>query len=254
MTPPSSSSEIYRATLADRLALRFGLEAPSGVWKSVNPLSGQASVQTSGDFAVCAKWGARNDDLMQDNSQIDECIPLEERNKKTLVIMTSGGNDIAAITKDGGDGRPLVDLETDMANALTAFDEAVHYMKDTTVFPGGIDVVFTNNFEFTDGSGDVGSCPAAGAGGFDQPWEDPTALVTLIVHMMEQYLSIARDTNSDMLFVLESFCGHGFHHDDPTNGCYRGPDTERWFDLTCIHPNPTGHAELSDMFMAVVEE
>jgi hypothetical protein len=25
-------------------------------------------------------------------------------------------------------------------------------------------------------------------------------------------------------------------------------------DLTCIHPNPTGHGELADMFMATILE
>jgi hypothetical protein len=36
--------------------------------------------------------------------------------------------------------------------------------------------------------------------------------------------------------------------------CYRGPGAEVWFDLTCIHPNPTGHDKITDMFMAVVSE
>jgi len=27
-----------------------------------------------------------------------------------------------------------------------------------------------------------------------------------------------------------------------------------WFDLTCIHPNPTGHEVIADMFMDVVLE
>jgi hypothetical protein len=72
--------------------------------------------------------------------------------------------------------------------------------------------------------------------------------------MMEQYMAVAVETNSDLVFVLESFCGHGFRHDDPQNGCYRGPDAERWFDATCIHPNPTGHGVLADMFLEIVEE
>lgn len=67
-------------------------------------------------------------------------------------------------------------------------------------------------------------------------------------------MSIAVDTDSDMLFLLEAFCGHGFHHDDPESPCYRGPDTEIWFDGTCTHPNPTGHAVIADMFLDVVRE
>ncbi|MCC7108961.1 MAG: hypothetical protein IT382_06720, partial [Deltaproteobacteria bacterium] len=132
--------------------------------------------------------------------------------------------------------------------------DAIVFLKDPAVFPGGVDVIFTNNFEFTDATGDVASCAAAAAAGFDRSWEDPRALADLVVWMMEQYMAIAVETESDLVFVLESFCGHGFHHDDPENGCYRGPDAERWFDLTCIHPNPTGHAVLADMFMAIVDE
>jgi hypothetical protein len=41
---------------------------------------------------------------------------------------------------------------------------------------------------------------------------------------------------------------------DANGPCYRGPNTPRWFDLTCIHPNPTGHDHVKDMFMAVVNE
>jgi len=67
-------------------------------------------------------------------------------------------------------------------------------------------------------------------------------------------MSIAVDTRTDMIFMLESFCGHGHAHDDPSAPCYRGPGTEIWFDLSCIHPNPTGHGVIADMVMSVVTE
>ena len=67
-------------------------------------------------------------------------------------------------------------------------------------------------------------------------------------------MSIAVDTGTDMLILLETFCGHGFNYDDPDGRCYRGPDAELWFDLTCIHPNPIGHAVIADMFFNVVQE
>jgi hypothetical protein len=57
-----------------------------------------------------------------------------------------------------------------------------------------------------------------------------------------------------MIFLLEDFCGHGFERDNPAAPCYRGPNTPAYFDLTCIHPNPTGHEHIRDMFMAVVNE
>lgn len=253
-TPPTDSSESYRSLLSDRLAARFGLEAPGALWRSYNPAAGTSLLQHSGDFWSCAKWGARTDDLLEDHSQILECFPESERAKKTLVVMTMGGNDIAAFTKDGANGKPVAEVTADVAAIVQKLRDAIHYLKDPAIFPGGVQVVFTNNFEFTDATGDVGSCPAAAAAGFDRSWEDPRALADLVVWMMEQYMAIAVETHSDLVFVLESFCGHGFRNDDPANGCYRGPDTERWFDLTCIHPNPTGHAVLADMFMSIVDE
>jgi hypothetical protein len=76
----------------------------------------------------------------------------------------------------------------------------------------------------------------------------------MLVWANEQYLRIAVESGTDMIFMAEAFCGHGFNHDDPTSPCYRGPETDRWFDLTCIHPNPTGHTELANMFLSVVDE
>ena len=79
-------------------------------------------------------------------------------------------------------------------------------------------------------------------------------MAEMVVWANEQYMAIATETGADMIFLLESFCGHGFNADDPTAPCYRGPGAETWFDLTCIHPNPTGHQQITDMFMAVVNE
>ena len=76
----------------------------------------------------------------------------------------------------------------------------------------------------------------------------------MIVRINEQYMATATEFGADMLFLLEEFCGHGFENDNPAAPCYRGPNTPRWFDLTCIHPNPAGHDHIRDMFMAVVNE
>ena len=67
-------------------------------------------------------------------------------------------------------------------------------------------------------------------------------------------MRVAVETGSDLVFFLENFCGHGYHNTDADAACYRGPDTERWFDLTCTHPNPTGHRELAQMFFNIVLE
>lgn len=168
--------------------------------------------------------------------------------------MTLGGNDIAAFTKDGLNGKPLADIRRDVEAVAARLEAAVRFLKDNDEFPAGNDVVFANPPEFTDGTGDVASCPTASVAGFAESWQDPSEQARLVVYLLEEYMRIAVETGSDLVLFLESFCGHGFHHDDVDAACYRGPDTERWFDLTCIHPNPAGHGELARMFLDVISE
>ena len=76
----------------------------------------------------------------------------------------------------------------------------------------------------------------------------------MAIRFNEELVKLAVETQTDIIFLLERFCGHGYHHDDPKNECYKGPKARRWFDLTCIHPNPTGHEAIAEMVMAVVRE
>ena len=253
-TPPTVASETYRSRLAALLAAHFHIEAPSAIWERFNLTEGTALMQQSGAFWSCARWGARNDDLNEDNSQIDDCFPASERGKKTLVIITMGGNDIADFTKDGLEGKPLDEIRADVERAAALLDQGIHRLKNRALFPAGNDVIFANPPEFTDGTGDVGSCPSASIAGYDRNWDDPQAQATLVVYLLEQYMRVAVETGSDLVFFLENFCGHGYHNTDADAACYRGPDTERWFDLTCTHPNPTGHRELAQMFFNIVLE
>ncbi len=252
-TLPSADPEFYRNRLALMLADEFGLEAPDAFWQGVNILSGEALVQESGDFASCAEWGARADDLMQDDTQVLDCLPESERHKVTLVVMTVGGNDLSNLTEGFMEGAPVSDLWTQTEEFMGLVRETVEWITAPGRFPNGVYVVTTNLYEFTDATGDVTSCPAAGLAGFGEAVTDP-ALAQMVVWAMEEFMSIAVDTNTDMLFLLESFCGHGFNYDDPAGRCYRGPEAEIWFDLTCIHPNPTGHEVIADMFYSVVME
>ena len=252
-TPPTTDNEMYRNILADALASKFGLSQAGALWKAVNLIDGTALFQEWGDFASCARWGARTDDLMQDNRQVQECLPSEKQHLNTLVVMTIGGNDLAHLTKGFQEGKPVADLWTDTQQSMSHVREAVTWMKTPGRFPGGIHVVFSNLYEFTDATGDTRSCPAAGLAGYGDAVTDP-ALEEMVVWSMEQFMEIAVDTQSDMLFLLESFCGHGYRREDVTGRCYRGPDSALWFDLTCTHPNPVGHQVIADMVMDVVGE
>jgi lysophospholipase L1-like esterase len=253
-TPPTLSGDYYRTQLADALATKFGLSGGGFLWDAVNVVSGESIDKIDGDFASCARWGGRVDDLIQDNSQLEDCIAAGDFQKKTLVIMTVGGNDLNALTQDAIDGVPSADLWTQTMTWIDRMRSAVAWIKEPGRFPNGVYVVFANVYEFTDGTGEVQSCDVSGLAGFDEPVPSPEQLKEMVVWANEQYLKIAVDYEVDMIFLLEDFCGHGFENDNPAAPCYRGPNTPQWFDLTCIHPNPDGHDHIRDMFMAVVDE
>jgi lysophospholipase L1-like esterase len=253
-TPPSLSSQYYRTILADALASKFGLNAPDFFWQTIDVFNGTSLTQESGDFASCAKWGARTDDLIQDSTQIADCFSQSDLQKRTLVVMTMGGNDLASLTKAATDGATQPELWAQVQGFVDLMRDAATWFREPGRFPNGVFLVFANMYEFTDGTGEVQSCDVSGLAGFDEPVPSPQELADLVIWANEQYLSIAVETQSDMIFLLEDFCGHGFKADDPAAPCYRGPNTDTWFDLTCIHPNPTGHQHIADMFMAVVNE
>jgi hypothetical protein len=81
-TPPTNvdPAAVYRAILAKKLATLLGVTPPGPLWGAADPFSGTALPKESGDFVSCAKWGARTDDLMQDSTQVEDCIPVANRN------------------------------------------------------------------------------------------------------------------------------------------------------------------------------
>jgi len=253
-TPPTPMEDMYRNALAQKLSTHFNLSSPNFLWATPNPLDGKTILKESGDFASCARWGARTDDLMLDgDDQVPDCFPKYKRQLRTLVVITIGGNDIAALTKDGASQSYQTSFEQTQTFVQYLHD-AVAWLKDPINFPNGSYVVFANMFEFTDGTGETNACALASLGGFDGQWDKPEDLEDLVIWANEQYMKIAVETQSDMIFMLEHFCGHGFKHKDPKGRCYRGPQAANWFDFTCIHPNPVGHGVITKMFEAIVME
>jgi lysophospholipase L1-like esterase len=251
-TPPTAMGDYYRSRVASGLATKFGLSGGGFLWQTVDPFQGKTIMQEDGDFASCSKWGARTDDLA--DPQLLDCFPEAKRGLRTLVIMTMGGNDLSNLTQAAIDGATDEALWEQTEAFVALQRDAVEWLREPGRFPNGVFVVFGNMYEFTDGTGEVESCDVSGLAGFDEPVPSPEALAEKVIWANEQFLQIAVDTGTDMIFMLEEFCGHGFNADNPAAPCYRGPGAEVWFDLTCIHPNPTGHQQLADMFMAVVDE
>ncbi|MFO0669589.1 MAG: GDSL-type esterase/lipase family protein [Polyangiaceae bacterium] len=230
-TPPTPINQFYRSIVTDGIKQRFGQNVA---------------------VSDCSKWGARNDDLNtqpggKDKGQIDQCFPTGVEQKKTLVVMTMGGNDIAAWAKAQLAG-PAATTEADAAGDQLA--TALRWLKDPVHFPNGSYVIFANVYEYTDTSGDVLSCPAAGLSGFKANYAQGT---DAIVHFQELYMKHAVETGTDVVFLLENFCGHGYKRDDPKLQCYRGPNTDLWFDLTCYHPNPVGHSKIAEYVLRIVD-
>jgi lysophospholipase L1-like esterase len=225
-TPPTLPNQYYRSIVTTEVQKRFPGVAVSN----------------------CAAWGARTDDFLQGKDQIPQCFPsAAETSKKTLVVMTMGGNDIANWAKNG--------MTT--AQATVAADAAAKLLRDAVLWlktPGrftkGVDVVFANVYEYTDASGDLLSCPTAILGGLSGNWPQGGPAV---VHFQEQYMKLAVETKTDMVFLFEHFCGHGYRRNDATLQCYRGPNAELWFDSTCTHPSPTGHAQIADLFRKIID-
>lgn len=254
-TPPSLPEDSYRAKLADELAMHFDLVAPGLLWQTPDPINGVALVKESGDFASCSEWGARTDDLLMGGMQIENCFAGDDFDKRTLVVMTMGGNDISSIAQDALDGVAEDQIWLNVEQFVAYQRDAMHwFLDDPNKFPNGVFIVYANIYEFTDGTSDLLSCPAASLAGFDMNPPDPTLLIDAMTYANEEFVGIVEELQIDMTFLFETFCGRGFHADDPASPCYRGPDQPTWFDLTCIHPTPEGHDAIADIFLSTIVE
>lgn len=228
-TPPTPVQDHYRSKLTERVLERFG---PDVIVDN------------------CARNGARTDDfLLGTEAQLPQCFVEGPNAGKTLVVWTMGGNDISNWASNALASEDAL-LGADAA--ATLLDDAVAWLKEPGRFPDGVFIIFANPYEFTDATGDLRSCPASTfLLGDTMNWIEGEAAV---LRFQERHMEVAVSHGVDMIFTLERFCGHGYRRDDPEGRCYQGPDAELWFDATCIHPNSAGHAELTDMFMAVIDE
>ena len=94
----------------------------------------------------------------------------------------------------------------------------------------------------------------AGLIGLSDPLRDPV-IQRIFAEAQQAYLQLAVDTQTDMVFLGEGFCGHGFDRTNRRSRCYRGAGAALWYDsVSCEHPNAYGHGGLADMFMATVAE
>jgi lysophospholipase L1-like esterase len=228
-TPPTAERDYYRLRLTRALEARYG--ALESKW--------------------CAAWGATTERLLgSDRPQIPTCFPSIET-KRVLVIMTVGGNDMVDVAHGALLGEPMSASLARVDRIVARLREAIDWFAtNANRFQNGVRIVFANVYEYTDATGDLPICAVARViGGLTRAWPDGRLAY---LRLSEGYMKIAVETRTDMVFLLETFCGHGYKSDDPANECYRGAGAERWIDLTCIHPTPVGHGRIAELFMSVV--
>jgi lysophospholipase L1-like esterase len=224
-TPPTLPTQSYASLLTAKLKGVFGANV---------------------EFASCAKFGARSVDFLGGGKQFAQCFPSGVESKKTLIVLTVGGNDIGQWAKDG---LSAAEATAKADTSVTRLREGILWLKDPAHFPNGSYVAFGNPYEYTDGTGRVTSCLAAVASGFTRDWPQGAPVVS---HFLEGYMKVAVETRTDVMFLFEQFCGHGYVSDSPAAPCYRGPNTQVLFDVTCYHPNNAGHVKIADAFFDVI--
>ena len=191
--------------------------------------------------------------LFGDSEQLESCFTNDLKDKKLLVIITMGGNDLNELTEKVVHEYPEEELWDVASVATENMKKGFEWLDDTERFPNGISVIYANLYEFTDGTGDTSSCPLSEIVSLNVTIDDPI-LEEITIWMQKEYLEIGKEHDFDMLFLMETFCGHSFHHNNPDTRCYLGPETERWFDNTCLHPTPKGHEVIADMFFSMIDQ
>lgn len=252
----TDSSEWYRNVLAQEFVARWGLSAPDWFWENVSLTSGESYTKLSGDFGNCSKWGARTDDLAKDNSQLADCIPEDQRDKHTLVVMTIGGNDLFNLLDHiKNQDVDEATMRAEWQEAIVDLQNAIHLLRDPTVFPGGVAIIVADIFDVTDATSaaDIARCEGAQAIGLSDPLVNPLT-AELAIQWQEALLQLSVDEQIDVAFMGEAFCGHGYNWDDATGRCYRGGDPNIYFDASCEHPSRYGHAAIAATMLGVVDE
>jgi len=189
-----------------------------------------------------AEWGARTEHVRDDQlPRIDT-----SSTKRTLILMTIGGNDALQVI-----GEPADVSLAHMEEKVAILDGIIAWIMDPAHFPGGVYLVFSNMYDPTDGEGDFTHC------GIGVTYEDWPALPEVEPIANGWFLDLAMTYHVDMLDMHGLFLGHGYNNNDTTNPWYCNrcePDCPcpRWFDLSCIHPNSEGHEALAGFFLAII--
>ncbi|MFT7579969.1 MAG: lysophospholipase L1-like esterase [Myxococcota bacterium] len=227
--------------LGDSISVGVGANNDASAYFSILRENLEAYYGHSIAFENCAVGGSVNANLQ---GQINTCFPGVE-SARTLVVFTSGGNDVANMAFND------VNLATGVnsVDAMIGYlDSALAVFDDTTKFPAGVFVVLADVYEYTDATAVLQSCPLATFAGFPGVWADALGIFR---YLTAEYVRTTTKYGRDMIFMQETFCGHGHNKDSPDGPCHEVAG-ELWFGRDCLHPNDMGHKAIADLFYRVV--
>lgn len=241
-------AESMRVQTAIALAEHYGSRPPAPEWYGLDPLTGRPALRRSGDFIACADPLAEVSDLLDGPRILADCLLPEERERRTLFIVTVGIKDVKRLTGMLAEGAEDGQILSAAGQSVDALERALRWMKDPARFPAGSFVVFSNVPDWTDGRGDTAACRGWPA----LPNDRQRFFGRMLAHINGQYMRIAVEQDADLVFMQEQFCGHGIHFRQPDPLCLGMP--ERWIQRDCRFLNPEGDAALARLFWAVITD
>lgn len=184
-----------------------------------------------------AKAGSTSDELLDQLKSVPE-----NQTGHTLVLISSGGNDILYDYQLALDEEGVKEFGKKVAENI---DAVLQHFSDTTRYPGGVTLAFLNLYDPTDGTGFIPE---------DTPVVDMCKNALPFLNMLGDklmyHLQLYNDALSEyakqkdnvyLIDIHREFLGHAFQYADPQSPYYNADDPTLWFTYDCIHPNTTGH-------------
>ena len=191
-----------------------------------------------------SRGGATTSSLVQDQLPALSSELGDSVSGSSIVVMTVGGNDMQSalfpiLLSNDPDAVATERIGEVEANMETTLD----YFEDSTRFPDGVHLFFTNIYEPSDAVG-VSQC-------FFE-----TDYSTILRHFDQANATmraLAEERGTAMVDLRGHFLGHGMYSDDESVEAYDAQDPTQWFSDDCIHPNDRGHHELRRLFITAIE-
>ena len=158
-----------------------------------------------------------------------------------LVVGTIGGNDVTSGLVHVIAGTPA-QVTADIAAFVKGFGDAMNDLTKPDRFGAGVkvDVLITNIYDPTGGTGDFTYAPAGkSCGGMFTLWPAGQSTEAPLKDWNDAMAAEAANYPGVHLLDLHTqFLGHQVNV----------PDPENWFHGDCIHPNTAGHEHIRELF------